>query len=113
MPRLITLTMSQTQICDNTLRSRGMIAPNLGIVAALAMMSPTLVRHLRQYYTGPTGDGTLDTYERELLFDMVAENYCGISWPCNMDGVEYTQRFFDTLMGNSSMVGWVFETADT
>ena len=100
------------EICDNTLRARGMIAPNLGIVASLVMMSPTLVRHLRLYYSETKGTGTLDTYEREYLFDMVAENYCGTSWPCNMDGVEYSQRFFDTLMENSSMVGWVFETAD-
>lgn len=108
MPRLSTLSSAQIAICDNTLRSKGLIAPNRAIVAALVMTSPTLVRCLRQYYTGDVSHGTLDTYERGYLLDAVASNYCQAGWPCNMDGDDTMLRFSNTLVENASKSGWVF-----
>ena len=112
MPRLSTLKPQHIQICDNTLRSRGMIAPNKAIIAAIAMTSPTLVRCLVSYYSAGTGTGTLDTYERDYLMDAVAETYCRMPWPCNMDGDAAMEQFTDSLLEHASQAGWVFtETA--
>lgn len=109
MPRLSTLTPSQIAVCDNTLKRRGMIAPNKAILAAIIMTSPTLVRCLKSYYSGDiSAGGTLDTYEREYLMDAVAENYCRGPWPGNMDSDDVMQRFSDTLVENASITGWVF-----
>jgi hypothetical protein len=111
MPRLATLTAAQIDICDNTLRERGMIAPNKAILAAIVMTSPTLVRCLKAYYPGDVSDGTLDTYERDYLMDAVANNYCQADWPCFGDDIVVAARFMDTLVENASKTGWVFATA--
>jgi hypothetical protein len=108
MPRLSTLTSSQISICNNTLKGRGIIAPNKAILAAIIMTSPTLVRCLKSYYTGDVSNGTLDTYERDYLMDAVAQHYCRTDWPCFGDSDEVNNRFVDTFVENASKAGWVF-----
>lgn len=107
MPRLTTLTATQIKVCDNTLRSRGLIAPNSAILMAIIMTQPRLVSNLR-YYRDCGPDATLDTYERDYLMDAVADVYCKEPWPCYNDGNEHMERFSETLVERASEVGWVF-----
>lgn len=108
MPQLATLSKDQLQICDNTLRARGLIAPNKAILAAIIVQSPTLVRCLVRYYREKVTDGTLDTYERGYLLDAVADFYCKAGWPCNGDSMTYQETFADMLYEKASYSGWVF-----
>lgn len=115
MPKLITLTPQHLEVCDNTLRERGLIAPNRALLAAIIMKHPTLVRLLRTGYSGPLlrkwGPPSLDTYERGYLMDAIALEYADTDWPCNMDGDEVMERFSHALVDNASKSGWTFATA--
>jgi hypothetical protein len=114
MPRLSTLKPQHLEVCDNTLKSRGMIAPNRAIIAAIVIANPTLVRLLITGYSGEITRKakcpTLDTYEREYLLDAVANQYAGSPWPYNCDSEEVVFAFRDRLVENASQAGWVFHS---
>lgn len=108
MPRLATLTKGQLAICDRTLRSRGLIAPNKAILASLICQYPRLLGNVSRYYTSDGSKGTLDTYERECLLEAVALHYSGLPWPSNNADTAEVKRFSETFVEQASKAGWVF-----
>lgn len=113
MPKLITLSKQHLEVCDNTLRAKGLIAPNRALLAAIILKHPTLVRHLRTGYSGELirkwGPPKLDTYESDYLFDAIAQEYAEMHWPCFGDTAEITAIFQERLVERASQAGWVFD----
>jgi hypothetical protein len=112
MPRLSTLSAQHLEVCDNTLKERGLIAPNRALLAAIIMKHPRLMRLLITGYSGSLilkwGPPSLDTYERGYLMDAIGLEYADAHWPCNMDGDEVMERFSEMLVERASQSGWVF-----
>ena len=108
MVRYRTLSPSHLKLCDNTLRSKGLLAPNLAIIAAIVLKNELLTKNLIRYYKTDVTDGTLDTYEREHLLESVSIHYVGLPWPCNGDSLEYTQSFVDRFNEVICQADWVF-----
>ncbi len=118
MPRLCTLAPHHLEICDNTLRERGLIAPNKALLAAIIIKDPKLVRllitgypkriaiHWKDRKTPPI----LDTYDREHLLDVISNEYTDMVWPCNCDSDDYIKEFTSKLVERASQSGWVFNS---
>ena len=106
MPRLVTLTREQLTLCDRTLKSRGLIAPNQAILSALICNHPQLQGNISRYYKG--SESALETYEREYLLEIVALHYSGLPWPTNNADSAEVKRFSETFVEHASQAGWVF-----
>jgi hypothetical protein len=114
MPKLSTLKPFHIAYCDNTLRDRGMIAPNKAILAAIVLTNPRLTSLLVRLYHENETDFTglpamLDTMEREYLLDTVAQHYTGQHWPANAASQGEMEFFKHQMLERASECGWVFE----
>lgn len=49
-----------------------------------------------------------DTVEREDLADYLAKTITGMSWPMNMDKMEYKKEFYSTLKEKAPQFGYVW-----
>lgn len=99
------VTRNILQNCINEMPRMGLY-PTPDQLRPIIDRDQELVKRLNSYYKGSTGEGGLDTWERELVGDAVSIHFVGEHTPINGDGQEYAVKFYDRLFEAAKQAGW-------
>ena len=105
---LVDFAPAMLRTCDNTFRSRGMIAPNIVIVSAIVFKHPILAVRVVEHYQEVLEGDVLKLEDRHRLLDAMAVHYMRRPWPIDASDHEIT-TFSDELHYIASMNYWVFD----
>lgn len=102
---MIKLTDNALLSCDLSLRDwLGFAAPNLETIRAFVEKDQELVDMLNQFYLEPTT--SLDTEDRNALWDSLAREYTNRAWPLNMEDQTTVKAFHKKLIKRLNAAGW-------
>ena len=68
------------------------------------------LKECEQWYTGEVKEGThygMDTADRDVLFDVIAQHFTGQSWPLNMERDRH-DAFHAKLTEQLEEAGWSY-----
>jgi hypothetical protein len=94
------ITQGMVDLCNNTLVQFCAVRMPTDAMKAMIETDPKFTKELIVTYPeAPAGtDDTLDTYDREGLFDIFATKLLGVShWPCNSDSQETSDTFMAAM----------------
>lgn len=93
------------RVCYDDLVSNGIIPNDIENLRTIIDSNVGFVDVLNEYYGASSGGGylTLDTQDRDELFDVIANHFVGRSWPINKDP---DPNFAADLIAATNKVGW-------
>lgn len=96
--------------CINDLKSWAKITPPNRQSLRAIIKDQDFIDMMNKWYKGRDGSGGgLDTADRDILFDIVANHFAGEHWPLNMEGNEKFQTFRINLTSGLEKEGWTIE----
>ncbi len=81
----------------------GLIAPDDEVVRTMVEKSNWFVENMNENYSDATS--TLDTEDRETLWDIISQEYLHRSWPSFGENANMP-AFWDQLVAASTVAGW-------
>lgn len=92
--------------CKAELAKISIVPPSDAALTALIETDDYLTDKLNQYYTNE-GEDSLDTAEREELYDLIAQHFTGRGWPTNMDSHEISHKFVIDFVASAIAAEWM------